>query len=158
MAEFLWNGLGGAARAASAGVWARPGQAMAPFTATQLVARGADESEVAAFRSRPLTPAMIRRAEVVLCMEDAHRQAVVELAPVAVNKTFTVLELAELARRFPEATGREVRRLRHGITAGGIADPVNLPPEAFARTADELDVALTEIAGWSGSCGGGANR
>lgn len=148
MAEFLWNGLAGVPPATSAGLWARPGAAMHPLAAAELNRRGVDTAAVAAFRSRRLAPATVRRAGLILCMEALHRERILASFPSALNKTYTVLKLAELVERFPEATRREARRLRSELRAGDVTDPVNLPGSEFTRTADVLAAALPAIAGW----------
>ncbi len=148
MAELLWNGLDAVPPATSAGVWARPELEMHPYAATELHRRGVDAGKVAAFRSRPLEPAMVRGAGLILCMEEAHRETVLTSFPSALNKTFTVLRLAELAERFPGSTRREVRRLESRLTAGDVTDPVNFPASEFARTADTLVAALPAISRW----------
>ncbi|AGS35344.1 protein tyrosine phosphatase [Corynebacterium maris DSM 45190] len=118
--------------------------------AAQLAARDVDANLIDAFRSRPLTAAAVARAGLVLCMEDAHAEAVVALTPAAADKTFTVLELAEIVRRHPGGSWRDLRRLRQGVLRGDVADPFGHPESEFALVAECIEDALTAIAGWEG--------
>lgn len=148
MAEFLWNRMDGTPAATSAGVWARPGLAMHPFTTAELMRRGIPAKEVSVFRSRALTHSVLGRADLILCMEESHRERILTEFPAVLNKTFTVLKLAELAVRFPEASRRELQRLSSRLTTGDLTDPVNLPEREFTRTGDILATALPAIARW----------
>ena len=86
---------------ASAGVHAQPDQPAHPLS-VEVVAQ-AGLADLSAHRSRPLSPLLLRGADIVLCMEHAHRD--------------------EIVARAPEAAGR-VRLLGHwrGME---IVDPVN---------------------------------
>lgn len=148
MAEFLWNKLDGVPSATSAGLWARPGAAMHPFTAAELSRRGVSAEEIAAFRSHGLAPEVVKQSELILCMEATHREKILASFPAALNKTFTVLKLAELSVRFPGVLRDEARQLKSRTTAGDVADPVNLPEAEFTRTGDVLATALPAIAKW----------
>lgn len=70
------------------------------------------------FEARMLTEPMVRDAELVLGMAIRHRQAVVQLHPPALRRTFTLLEFARLAEAAaPSLTGpTQVKRL-HEILA-----------------------------------------
>lgn len=150
MAEGIWNSLVCFPRAFSVGVWARPGLVMDSSAAAQLTARDVDANLIEAFRSRPLTAAAMARASLVLCMEEAHAEAVVALIPAAANKTFTVLELAEIARRHPGGSWRDLRRLRQDVLGGDVADPFGRSEPEFVLVAGCIEDALTAIAGWEG--------
>lgn len=150
MAEFLWNDMDGVPPAGSAGLWARPGLPMHPFAAAELARRGFSAGATGGFRSRLLSARMIRQAELILCMEGSHRDGILASFPAALNRTFTVLKLAELATRFPGSSRADARRLRSLLVAGDVADPVNQPESEFIRTGDELAAVLPAIAGWAG--------
>jgi len=57
------------------------------------------------FRSRQLTPAMIKQADLLLTMTAQHRRWIVDRVPAAVRRTFTLLEFAHLARLAPPPAG-----------------------------------------------------
>lgn len=146
----LWNREVEYPQARSAGVWARSGLAMDPHSQTQVLERGVDPVVVETFRSRPVDRAGLSDADLILCMEDAHVTAVLELNPATANKTFTLLELLEITRLHPEASWRELSRLRHGVRGGDVADPAGMAPLDYARTADFLAETLQAIIGWAG--------
>jgi protein-tyrosine phosphatase len=59
---------------------------------------GADGIDGSAHRGRQLTQSIVREADLVLAMSREHRRAVVELAPAATRRTFTIRELARVAQ------------------------------------------------------------
>ena len=69
----------------SAGAFAMPGSAASPEAVEALAKQNIDISR---HRSQPLTPELIRDADVIYGMTEAHRQAVVDLVPDAADKTF----------------------------------------------------------------------
>jgi protein-tyrosine-phosphatase len=71
----------------STGVFARPG---APASAQAVAAMAPLGVDLSAHRSRPLTPEMVREADVVYCMTADHRQEVIDLAPADADKVFTL--------------------------------------------------------------------
>jgi protein-tyrosine phosphatase len=81
-------------RVESAGVGAVVGAPVAPLMASRLDAVGVSH---AGFAARQVTERMVRDADLVLPLTRRHRSALVELAPAAVRRTFTVRELARLA-------------------------------------------------------------
>lgn len=81
-------------RVASAGTGALVGAGIPDPALRLLDAAGVDGR---AHRSRQLTAAMVREADLVLAMAREHRRAVVELIPAATRRTFTVRELARVS-------------------------------------------------------------
>ena len=107
----------------SAGIAADDGSAASPEAVAVMRERGRD---LAAHRSRQLTPQMIDRAEVVYTMTHMHAQRVMSLAPNAVHKVFPLSE-------------RTV-----------VDDPIGQHTEVYRSTADQLEemiaLRLKEIA------------
>ena len=97
--------------ALSAGVKAKEGEAMTPQARTALERLGVPFD---VHSSRLLTPEMIEQAEVIYCMDDSHRNAVINLYPEAAWKA-TPLD--------PD---------------GEIADPTGSGDEAYLRCAYRL--------------------
>lgn len=95
----------------SAGAFAGPG---APATGDAVRAVGALGVGMGDHRSTPLSVDMIRNAEVVYCMTEAHRVAVLSLAPDA---------------------GGKVHRLD---PSGDIADPIGGGPQVYDRCARQI--------------------
>lgn len=75
----------------SAGVFAQPGYAAAPVMVSRLAARGVDLSQ---HISAPITADDITGADLIVVMEEAHRQAVFYRAPHLLYKVFRLSELA----------------------------------------------------------------
>jgi protein-tyrosine-phosphatase len=105
-------------RALSAGLTAKPG---APMTADAL--RALSKLRVAAgeHASRSLTPELVSEAEVVYCMSNSHRDAVINMVPTAAEKTRCL---------DPE---------------GDIEDPAGSSPEAYERCAQRIQVLVCRV-------------
>ena len=141
----------------SAGTRAQPDRPVHPRTAAAMLSQGLAVPE---HRSRPLAAGLLRGVDLVVTAERAHRAPVLALRPDLLRKTFTFLELVQLA----EATrprlepGHELdglravvlERGRHPVVDADLADPVDAGPEEHARMvatvlagADRLLVSLT---------------
>ena len=77
----------------SAGTRAAEGQPIHRLTGDVMRSRGV---VVDGFRSRPLTPAIVADADLILTAERSHRAAVVSMVPDALHRTFTLLQFARL--------------------------------------------------------------
>lgn len=159
---------GSTASVSSAGVRAWVGEPMDPHAATVLAERGADPT---GFRSRPVTSAMVERADLVLCATRMHRAEVVALAPRAVRRAFTLREFARLTETVEQeridATVAELaaRDQRGRLRAAGralvvasaavrgvappatpdnddLVDPLGCSLDAFRTCADVIEGAL----------------
>ncbi len=119
----------------SAGTRATAGRAVHPLTAAAAVAAGTDPGPHA---SRPLGPELLRGVDLVVTAERAHRAPVLALRPDLLRRTFTFLELVQLADavRPRLAPGHEVDALRavvlergrHPVVDADLADPVDGGP------------------------------
>ncbi len=81
----------------SAGTSALPGLAASPQAVQALRAQGIDLSS---HRSRPLTPDLLHEADVVYCMTQTHRQAVLALDRTAGDKTLLLDERGDVSDPF----------------------------------------------------------
>lgn len=109
-------GLADQVQVLSAGVWAEPGQSASANAITTLGQRGiALESH----RSQPLTPDLLREADLILVMEESHRRSIFYAAPQHLAKVFLLTEMAG----------------RHE----DVDDPYGGPLPLYARTADFLE-------------------
>lgn len=109
MAErLLARGLdaGSAVEVTSRGTHAYPGEPVSPIMADLL--RQRTGLEATGMFARPLTPDDVRAADLILGMTRAHRSHAVRLYPDAVQRAFTLSELARLVR---EVDRTEVARL-----------------------------------------------
>ncbi|WP_207500847.1 arsenate reductase/protein-tyrosine-phosphatase family protein [Klenkia soli] len=86
--------------AESAGVGALVGRWMDDDAARVLAGLGGSDE---GFRARAFTPALAERADLVLTMERGHRAIVLEQAPRALRRTFTLREAAAVLDLLPAA-------------------------------------------------------
>jgi protein-tyrosine phosphatase len=139
---------------ASAGVRALTGQPMDPKAAAELQRLGGDAS---AFRARQLTGVIVTGADLVLTATRAIRSRVLEEAPRALKRTFTMRELAAIVRapafkeQPVESTGALVAaaaswRGAVEVHDYDIADPIGRSAEFHRDVADVVDVDSTSIA------------
>lgn len=119
--------------------------------------------ETAWFAARSLTEDLVRGADLVLALTRGHRSSVVELAPAAVRRTFTLRELARLVPHVdPQVLhdsgatpGARVRALpalaaavRHvaGTGEDDVVDPIGGSDALYRQSYDELAPAVDVIA------------
>ena len=143
------------ARASSAGVNAVVGDPMDPLAADELVRLGGDPS---GFAARQFTPQMAVDAQVILTASRAIRSQVVSLAPFALKRTFTLLELAALLEDPPwsgprngfRATLAKAADWRASASVLGdaldVRDPIGRSPKVHREAADLIDHATQVIA------------
>jgi len=103
----------------SAGTHAEPDGRASSGSLETARANGLD---LEAFVSRPLTPALVEDADLILVMEPGHRSAVLGLSPQADTKTLLLGELA--GEEGPHAA---------------VPDPFGGTPEAYLRTYRRLE-------------------
>lgn len=157
-------------RLTSAGVGAVVGSAMHPDSALVLQGYGGDPS---GFVARQLVEDMAIDADLTLTMTRAHRQRVLELAPRALARTFTLREAAALVDLLGDvdlpgegladrarALVRELNGARSRRQAGpadDVGDPIGRPVEVHeevgAEIAEALIPLLARIADLNGSTG-----
>ncbi|MGN0063879.1 MAG: hypothetical protein ACI379_06530 [Nocardioides sp.] len=103
-----------------------------------------------AFRSRPLTPAILSQVDLVLTAEREHRTRILEESPQFVRKVFTVGQFAAGVEANPDLRGaalvQAVGRKRIAPTSEqDISDPYRRGPEAAATAAVRIDALLRTI-------------
>jgi len=154
-------GADGSVRVVSAGTRAVVGSGAFPAMAELL------DSMVVPTHSHQatqLTPQLVRDASAVVVMTRAHRSEVVGMEPSAVRRTFTLRELARLARAVPGGEGTETdasmaERLAALVDRAGparrppekpedddVADPYGGKPAAYERAVSEINAAVRVIA------------
>ena len=99
----------------SAGIAAANGHRASPEAVRAAKSLGANISQ---HRSRKLTPELIRRADMILCMTDLH---------------------VDVTRRLVPSAGRKVLRLD---AAGALPDPIGGGEDVYGRTAIQICDAL----------------
>lgn len=121
--KIIQSGLAEAVMVESAGVRAVAGDEVDPVIATMLDKLGV---ELAAKYATPIAERALREADLVLVMEEAHRQSLFYRLPSALPKVFL---LSELAGRHEE-----------------VADPYGMPVAIYAATFEQVTGLLDE--GW----------
>ena len=159
---YLTEALGedaGRIRLVSAGTRAVVGSEMHPQSALVLRGLGTEPGD---FRARQLEPVHVAEADLVLTMTRAHRRVVLELAPRALSRTFTLLEAADLLHHTgatAPAAGETVadrgralvraladaRSRRHAGDADDVADPIGRPLEAHQAAGDAIVASLLPL-------------
>ena len=81
----------------SAGTFAADG---APATSEAVQAMERNGLDLSSHRSRPLTPEMLRNADVIYCMTDSHRATALEMAPAAEDRTFLLDDSGDIGDPF----------------------------------------------------------
>lgn len=145
----------------SAGTGALVGYPVDPGSAALLDAAGVDWSE---FRARQITASMVEEADLVLTATRTHRRAVVQEAPVALRKTFALVDFADLIADVQREDvdvargGNLVARLvvaagarRHLVHArpddadADIVDPFKQGTQVFAQMERESSASLNVL-------------
>ncbi|MCX2928648.1 low molecular weight phosphatase family protein [Mycobacterium sp. CVI_P3] len=134
-------------KASSAGTRAVIGHPVHPEAALVLERLGAPASD---FAARQLKPPIAADADLVLTMTMAHRDAVLELAPRQLNRTFTLSQAAYLVAEYGARSVAELPALRsHAATHRhpDIADPIGQDSGVFdavgAQIAELIPTVLT---------------
>jgi protein-tyrosine phosphatase len=149
----------GAVQLQSAGVQAVVDSAMHPDTALVLRGLGGDPAH---FRARQFLDAMAVDADLTLTMTRQHRRHVLQGAPRALNRTFTLREAADLVPLVGDAGGSPgvglveqsralVRRLadarsrRRSRPTDDIPDPIGQSVEVHEAVGDAIAAALLPV-------------
>ncbi|WP_265443346.1 hypothetical protein [Flexivirga meconopsidis] len=133
---------------ASAGAGALVGSSMDRQMAKELVDLGGDPE---GFRARSLTRDVINDADLIVAMETFHRSVVLDDFPALVRRTFTLGQLARIARDYPaQVKGSEllgqIGAFRHRARdEDNIRDPYRRSPEVAHEVALEIAGLLDEL-------------
>lgn len=158
--RLLRAGLDGSVRVGSAGVAALVGEPIDPPVAGFLRAQ---DVEVAGFAARQATESLLREADLVLTLTRAHRAQVLEWAPFAVRRAFTLLEFVRVVESVdltglpPGPAGARLRAILPIATAGrslaprpapggdDVADPFGRGPAAYEQSLAVIQRATETI-------------
>jgi protein-tyrosine phosphatase len=160
----------GAFEVTSAGTHALVGRPMDEHSAARLQAKGLADD---AFRARLITPRLLAEQAAVLLMATEHKEPVLDEAPAAHRRTFTVRELAhaiddigarhdwptlldeagatDVASRWkalPALVAAHRSRGRDGRRDRDVSDPYKRGDRAFDQMVAELDPAVRSIVVW----------
>jgi protein-tyrosine phosphatase len=129
----------------SAGVRAVIGQPMHPHSAATLQELGGDPE---GFAARQLTPRIASDADLILGMAQEHRNAVLELAPARLNRTFTLGEASCLASRFDLQNICEMAEKRALLAANElieVSDPIGKDRQFHAEIGAQIAELLAPV-------------
>lgn len=132
-------------QASSAGTRAVIAHPIHQNAAVVLERLGGDASD---FAARQLTSKIASNADLVLTMTRAHRDAVLELAPRQLHRTFTLREASLLVSECNARDIAELSALRPHLAApavSDISDPIGQNAEVFARVGSEIADLLAPI-------------
>ncbi|TQR85418.1 low molecular weight phosphatase family protein [Mycobacterium hodleri] len=132
-------------QASSAGTHAVIGHPVHPEAAPVLERLGGDPSN---FAARQLTAKIASAADLILTMTKSHRDAVLELAPHRLHRTFTLAEASRLISEHGARTVAELAARRSLVTADeqlDIPDPIGQSPEVFAEVGSQIAYLLPPI-------------
>ncbi len=141
----------------SAGTHAPSDRTMSPRVLGLAKELGADGS---AHRTSLLTAAQLEEADLVLTAATPHRDAVLQLSPGALRRTFTIREAGRAARALPDHRTpttvdelnevvkqlAERRALTYRPAEDDIVDPQGKPSSAYLDMAREEVPALADLA------------
>lgn len=151
--------LGGVVGISSAGTGAMNGNGIPEPMRDLLSADGLDGS---AHRSRHLTPALSRHADIIIAMTAAHRTTIVRAETSAIPKTFLLSEIASAAEGCAPLAGATRRERLANIPAAIIAfrpelsaltpwdvpDPFGRGPEVYQEAYAMIKLAVLAIDRW----------
>ena len=133
---------------ASAGAGAMVGSSMERTMAAELQALGGDPS---GFRAQSLSREIIEAADLIVAMETFHRSVVLDDFPGLVRRTFTLGQLARIARDHPaEVHGSELLAQigafrQRARDEDDIPDPYRRGPELAHEVAGRISGLLDEL-------------
>jgi len=131
--------------ASSAGTRAVIGSPMQAEAESVLARLGGNSSN---FTARQLTARVASGADLILAMTRAHRDAVLELAPQKLHRTFTLAEASRLISDHGVRTVADLAARRSSLTADeslDILDPIGQSPKVFAEIGSQIAHLLPPI-------------
>lgn len=93
------------------------------------------------FAARQLTPRLAGDPDLVVTMTKAHRDAVLELAPHRLHRTFTLTEAALLVSEYGARRIADLAALRPQLSSNLVADiidPIGAPREVFTAVGSSI--------------------
>ncbi|WP_084223400.1 low molecular weight phosphatase family protein [Mycolicibacterium holsaticum] len=129
----------------SAGIRAVIGHPIHPDSAAVLQQLGGDAAN---FAARQLTLKVASNADLILTMTRAQRNAVLEVAPRQLHRTFTLCGAADLVSAFDARSVDDLAALRPRLNANeslDIPDPIGRNPRFHAEIGSQIAKLLPPI-------------
>lgn len=136
--------------ASSAGTRAVIGYPMHPEAARVLRDLGGDPAD---FAARQLNAKIAGAADLIVAMTREHRDAVLEIAPRQLRRTFTLTEISALTGGFDPADVAALAALRPHLRPEQVADvvdPIGQGPEVFDRVGAQIAELLRPVVEFCG--------
>ncbi|WP_445170761.1 arsenate reductase/protein-tyrosine-phosphatase family protein [Mycolicibacterium sp. Dal123E01] len=133
--------------ASSAGTRAVIGHAIHDSAARIIQQSGGDTT---GFAARQFNPKIASGADLILTMTKAHRDAVLETAPLKLHRTFTLGEAARLVSEHNARAVSELSALRPHLSdsdSSDIPDPIGQSDEVFEQVGAHIADLLPPILG-----------
>lgn len=131
--------------ASSAGIRAVIGHPIHHDAADVLQQLGGDGSD---FTARQITARIVADADLILTMTRDHRNAVLELAPRKLRRTFTLAEASQLISEMGAQDVDQLATLRPELPssdAHDILDPIGQTPEFFVAVGSQIADLLSPV-------------
>lgn len=131
----------------SAGTRAVIASAIHPEAAAVIRALGGDPTD---FSARQLSRRVLADADLVVTMGKEHRDAVLDVEPRMLRRTFTMSEAAYLSSLADVSSVEDFATFRprlSGRVVADIADPIGRPPQVFGRVGDQIATNLKPLLG-----------
>lgn len=114
------------------------------------------------FTARELTPGLINEAHLILTLARNHRSHIVQLAPAALKRTFTLREFARILPQVPAEAAAAPAQRWHSLTAlaqrhrrppedprlDDVVDPYGLSDRVYEEMAAQLVPAVKALVHW----------
>ena len=100
------------------------------------------------FAARQLTAKVADGADLVLALTKEHRDAILELAPRQLHRTFTLTEAAQLTTQFDPGSVKDLSALRPQLRADqspDVPDPIGQSPEFFDQIGSQIAALMEPI-------------
>ncbi|MBO0679011.1 low molecular weight phosphatase family protein [Mycolicibacterium sp. S2-37] len=104
--------------------------------------------DASGFAARHLSPRIAAGADLILTMTKAHRDAVLELAPQMLHRSFTLREAAHLITTCGAMSLADLSALRSQLDPDDvmdIPDPIGQSPDVFALVGSEIAGLLPPV-------------
>jgi protein-tyrosine phosphatase len=134
----------------SAGTDAQPGDLALP---SMIKAAGKLGLDLSSHRTRPLTPTMVARSDMIVTMTEEQRARVSRMAAQALTRTFTLRELVRLGEALDEISSplsqraTELHRLRSRVVGATVPEDVEDPSGRDGHATDKIAREIRRLVG-----------
>ncbi len=148
LTRMLFETLGsdaGGVEVRTAGIGVRPGAAPDMNAVEVMREEGLD---LLPYDTRPLTPDLVERSDLVLAMSTCHMDGAIRMVPTAIDKVFTLREFAggrHMIERVLKSAGKRLNRLSEQLAIFDLPEPRDGSKEEYRRSREELRWELKKL-------------